>query len=255
MGTRERPDGFEEREREPMQEQEPSSKSDVCKTCNGTGLREFGDEGAPCFSCGGSKVEPQSPVSAPEKCPNCGGLGTKESCHHCRGTGIKPDSAQPTPSDLKTEDALALASYYLIATDESRKEMWHSDLKKVCEALIEMAQGQASSAKEIAEIKEIAQRCANRECEEIAKRLKVMAERDGMREALKAWAVWDKSEDHTLLAVARDKAVKALAPPQEAGKCKKCAGDGRYLAETIFTHGRNVIVECPDCKGSGKVEP
>jgi hypothetical protein len=40
--------------------------------------------------------------------------------------------------DLKLQDARTLAAYWLMADEQKRREMWSSDLKKICEALLEV---------------------------------------------------------------------------------------------------------------------
>lgn len=127
---------------------EPSSKSEVCQKCE----RPFIYDGAPedvqycmCFLS-----EPQPPVSAPEKCA-CPEAPCNECCIH---SGPKTDSAQPTPSEGPYHPAMDRLSVKF-GPDEFQVKFSSPETVGTECILMNMgfAQGQASSAKEIEELK------------------------------------------------------------------------------------------------------
>ena len=178
----------------------PSSKSEVCKTCNGTGLREFGDKGAPCFSCGGSKVEFQPPVSAPEKCPKC---GTTNGIHNY-SIPHWADSAQPTPGEgpktvIGEITRQTIDFWREMNPDIPCMSLFQEDLfpeyqgtTTSIQGLVDerndwrlKAQGQASSAKEIEAFKKYADQLNDSLFAAIDSHKKLEAERDQLKARLK----------------------------------------------------------------------
>ena len=63
--------------------------------------------------------------------------------------GFKAGRSQEAPQgkrewSLEVEDARTLAAYWLMTDERSRREMWQSDIKKICEQLLKATEVQAA---------------------------------------------------------------------------------------------------------------
>ena len=179
---------------------EPSSKSEVCPKCQSP-MQNHDDTkcelryATPCPICqlpsGGhitrkhtgipvssaKYVQPQPPVSAPEKCETCNGLGSIQiSCpskkwgcavYHgkpCPDCHSEPDSAQPTPSEGPYHPAMDRLSVKF-GPDEFQVKFSSPETVGTECILMNMgfAQGQASSAKEVEVYRKALEVNANRD--------------------------------------------------------------------------------------------
>ena len=109
-------------------------------------------------------TEPEKPELSNEElkpCPWCGEMPTVfgqtdayrcEPCMKNQGWMSRRDwnrRSQEAPQgksewSLEVEDARTLAAYWLMTDERSRREMWQSDIKKICEQLLKATEVQSA---------------------------------------------------------------------------------------------------------------